>query len=333
MILGVIVGGLTVYIYYIISFRKKKVAEYFRIDLIYNKVYFKQKDGAFKIALLIFFAGFFDFIEYIIASFFIPKITENSLIDGLGLGSIATISSSLICTYALGFKIGRHNKMSLIALSLCACGSIIFDLLFKPDNISFGKFIFAQFLSCLYLIFISFTDCIERYLVDYNFLNPFYILMIEGILEFIMAIFYSINKAPFQELGNQYDNNSAGKFTLLIFLLILYLLFSIVVNSYKIYCNCIYSPMARSLAGYFFNPFLNIYYFIRNTEKNYFYFFINELIGILADIFACVYNEYIILFCCGFEHDTKDLISQRSEKTEIYHLNTIMSVDDIIEED
>ena len=91
--------------------------------------------------------------------------------------------------------------------------------------------------------------------------------------------------------------------------------------------------MARSLAGYFFNPFLSIYYFIRNTEKNYFYFFINELIGILADIFVCVYNEYIILFCCGFEHDTKDSISQRSEKTEIYHLNTIMSVDDIIEED
>ena len=157
--------------------------------------------------------------------------------------------------------------------------------------------------------------------------------MIEGIVEFIMAILYSINKAPFQELGNQYENNSTGKFALLIILLILYFLFSIILNSYKVYCNCIYSPMVRSLTDYLFNPFLNIYYFIRNTEKNYTYFFINEVIGILIDFFACVHNEYIILFCCGFEHDTDDLISQRSEKTEIYHLNTIMSVDDIIEED
>ena len=41
--------------------------------------------------------------------------------------------------------------------------------------------------------------------------------MIEGILEFIMAIFYSINKAPFKELGNQYDYTTNSYFDSILF--------------------------------------------------------------------------------------------------------------------
>ena len=100
--------------------------------------------------------------------------------------------------------------------------------------------------------------------------------MTEGIFELIMAIFYSINNDPFKEIRNQYQQNSVEKFILLIFLLFLYLLASSVLNVYKIYCNVIYTPMARSFMDYFLNPFFCIYYFIweNDFQKNYFYFFI-----------------------------------------------------------
>ena len=54
----------------------------------------------------------------------------------------------------------------------------------------------------------------------------------------------------------------------------------LIMLAYKIYCNCFYTPMARSLTDYFLNPFLNIYFFARGEDfqNNFFYFFISEII-------------------------------------------------------
>ena len=90
----------------------------------------------------------------------------------------------------------------------------------------------------------------------YNIINPFLILVTEGIFELIMATFYSINSSLFKEIIKQYEQNSSGNFILFIFLLILYLIFSAALNAYKIYCNVIYSPMARSITDYLMNLFL-----------------------------------------------------------------------------
>ena len=135
-----------------------------------------------------------------------------------------------------------------------------------------------------------------------------------------MAIGYSIriDFDPFKEIKKEYNENNTGYFILLIFLLIVYLFCSAALNAYKVYCNVIYSPMARSLTDYFLNPFFNIYYFICENDfhKNYFYFSISEVISILMDFFCCVFNEYIILNCLGLEYDTKDAISQRAKERE-----------------
>ena len=120
------------------------------------------------------------------------------------LGCVSTITSSLICIYALRFKVGKHHKFSLIGLSICLCLILIIEIIYKPEEESMGRYLFAYFLLCLFHASISFTDCIERYLIDYNFLNPFLVLMIEGIVETIMSIFYSINNYPFEELSIQY---------------------------------------------------------------------------------------------------------------------------------
>ena len=327
MALGIFIGGLTLYLYHIISFKSKKGAKYFKLDLIYNKINYKAKDGIVKKIILIFLAAFFDFYEFILISFYIPSILEITPAFNSKLGGLSTISSSLICIYALRFKIGKHHKFSMIGLSICLCLTLIIEIIFKSEDESIDRLLFGHFLLCLYLINLTFTDCTERYLVDFNFLNPFFILMIEGIFEFIFATFYSLNNDPFKEILNQYEHNSTGKFILFIFLLFIYFLLTALVNVYKIYCNCFYTPMAKSFVDYFFNPFLNIYYFISGKDfiNNFFYFFMSEIVCILADFFCCIYNEFIIVSFCGLEYDTKDEISKRALEI---GLNTIIDEDD-----
>ena len=138
--------------------------------------------------------------------------------------------------------------------------------------------------------------------------------MLEGTFEFIMTSFFSIGKDPFRDFIKSYEDNTAGKFVLLIFLLFNHLWLSAFVNSYKIYCNVIYSSMARSLMDYFMGPIFIIYYFFKGNDfnGNYFFFIVSEILMIVVDFFSCTYNEYIILFCFGLEINTKDEIIERA---------------------
>ena len=118
MNLGQIFGGLTVYFYQFITSRKKKQIKYFGIELIHNKKR-KLSDSWIKIIILIFFAALFHFIESHILQYLIERRRTISSSLGIRLGSLSTIFSSLICTYALNFKFAKHHKFSLIFISIC----------------------------------------------------------------------------------------------------------------------------------------------------------------------------------------------------------------------
>lgn len=123
----------------------------------------------------------------------------------------------------------------MIFLSFCFVITLSLELLYKPVDTSMDNFHFANYLVCFYLLNVTFTDCTERYLVDYDFINPFIIIMLEGIFELIMAILYSYRINPFSKIIKQYEEIRIQYFILLIFLLFLYLLFSAALNAYKIY--------------------------------------------------------------------------------------------------
>ena len=316
MTLGEIVGGLTLLLYQSDSLEKNEQTKYFGLKLIYNKERFKPKDGNIKKVILLIFAAFFDFMEFVTADFFVPEFDSNisKTIDSR-LGSFTTVLSSLIYIYAMGYQNNKHRKISIIIIGSCLILIMILELVFKSDdNVTTGKYFFARVLSLLSLGWISFIDSIEKYLVDVDYMNPFKILMYEGIFEFIMAAFMSIGQDPFKEVKQQYEEKSAGFFVLLIFLFFNHLALSAVINAYKVYCNVVYTSMARSLMDYFMCPFFLIYYYITDADfgGNLYYFMLSEIISIIIDLFSCVYNEYIILYCCGLEHDTQDKIIERA---------------------
>ena len=316
MALGEIFGGLCITIYLKSSFNKRKIPKYFSVNLIHNKNQLKPSDNNFKIYFLIFFAAFFDFIRSITDIFYLSKNIQISPTLSNRLGFIYTIGCALICKYALNFKIGKHQKFSLISLSICLLITIIIEFLYKNDGTSLINFSIVLIIMLSFMIFINFTNCIERYLVDADFLSPFLIIMIEGIYVFIMSLIYSIlsNKNPFEGIIKYYNENKSSNFIFLIITLFLFFILSGAYNVYKIYCNAIYSPIDRSLIDYFFNPLLNIHYFLNKTDfnYNYIYFLLNEILGLIMNFFGCIYNEYIILFCWDLDHDTKDGIITRA---------------------
>ena len=251
------------------------------------------------------------------------------------LSSIQIISSSLICIYAFDFKIKNHHKVSLIVISAFLCLSIFVDVI----CIVYGNYrninhpLFQYFLTLYYFIGYSFNNCIEKYLVDYNYMNPFIILMLEGVFELIMALFIPIFKNPFQDFNKKSIKDNLALF---IFLFITFIIFQIVVCVYRIYCNVIYSPMARSLIDYLLNPFINIpnsfiklvlYFLEKDLFKNYYiYFILTELICLVMSFFGCVFNEYIILYFCGLELETKDEIVNRAIDSESQAQNELKDI-------
>ena len=181
------------------------------------------------------------------------------------------------------------------------------------------KFFITFFLNIINLLFITFIDIVERYFGDNDFSNPFGVLAAEGAFLIVMTAFYAIGRDPFGQMKKLYEEYDTGKFILLLFLLFLYIILSAALNVYKVHCNVFLSPVARSLTDYLFNPIYLIYsYFFENDfmykgKQNITYFLLNEFMSIVIIFLGFVYNEYIMLFCCGLEYDTIHGIHERSQ--------------------
>ena len=315
-------GGIAIIVYQKLSFlkkRKKNPKYKDKVKLINTKRKMKKSDNKFKIILLIFFCSFFDFTEFVIL-YILPKIAVLSPTSDQRMYFIITITSSLLCIYALRFKIGRHHIFSLIGMSICSVIILTLEFIYKPIENSYLNFTLAYLLVFLELIFVSFIDVTERYLVEYDFMNKFKILSAEGFFGIILCIIFSVVTKinVIKEIKNIYEKLIGEKKALMIFFIILYFILSAGVNIYKIICNVVYTPIAKSLPAFILNPIFLIYYLLRENDftvggkRNYFYFIANVILSLIINFFSLVYNEFLILICCGLEQSTFYSISLRS---------------------
>lgn len=324
MLLGEFFAGLSIYIYQKILLKKNiKKVKYFNIELAFSKAKMQRSDNIFKIILLLFFTACFDFVEFIVATFYIPKFSVVSSTAEYRFGGFIIILAALICHFNLKIRILKHQFYSLLIIGICLIIIILLEIIYRGKGVSIGEFCFGHMLVLAYLFFVPFTDIIEKYLMEFNFLNPFLTIAAEAIFGLIFVSIYSSSEDPFKDLKRLYKECDAGKFTLLIFLLFLYFAFSAGVNTYKIITNGLYSPMAKTLAVYILNPFLYIYYFIIENdflsggERNWFYFITNLIIAVIISFFGCVFNEFLVLECCGLEYETHFSISKRAATFDI----------------
>ena len=319
------VSGLIFFIYYNLYKVKKtrKQREFMGIKLIVKKAEMDYPNNKYKILFLIIVAGFFDFITFSLGGYYIPKI-NNELFKSLKIPLISiliTSYSSAFCVYLLKFKIQKHQKFALYTILVCLIIIIISNscFIFISKNINthyWGLVIFSIFIN---YFFRSLIDVIDKYLLEYKLINPFLLIMLEGIIGLILSFFHLLIVNPFKGLKKFYNNNSKTKFGLLIFSFILYFIFSGGKNIYTRITNKLYSPMAWTLTDSLVDPFIFTYNFYFSKEKldkqNYLFFIINIAISFIIVFCACVYNEFLVLYFCNLHVNTYHEIAKRASDT------------------
>ena len=165
--------------------------------------------------------------------------------------------------------------------------------------------------------FNSFKDVIEKYILEYDNVNAFQALMIEGLFGFILTSLFFISDNTFSELKDFFKDNKNEKFKIfgLIICSIFYFLLSGGKNIYRVITNKLYSPITKGSTDSILDSFLIIYYF--SDFKNNFHFFYNLILSFIMDFWICVYNELFVLFCFKMEYDTYIVVSMRAKINEI----------------
>ncbi len=330
MFIGEFISGLVIYLYQKKFLKKKKnIILSKTITLRESPDYILPSDSLFKIYFLIFMASFFDWIQFMIWTAYVPKYITVSGSIVSRLGGILTITNGLFSYYALRLPILRHHLFSLIVIGICLIIIITTEYLFQEINIflSYKEFTFMMILTFVCEAFGAYIDCVEKYLYEYNFYNHYITLMYEGVFGFISSFLCFCVPKYGQDLINIYKTNSLGNGILFTFLLFLYIILSGGRNIFRVITTKLYSPMARGLTDYFLNPLYISFDFGMNNdflnkgERNIPYFIINLILSIIISFCGCINNEFLILFFCGLDHETHYQISKRAIKnTELIQL-------------
>ena len=316
MFIGEFIAGFIIYLYESSFLPKRKNSKYKNIKLIQGPKGLKIKEPKLKVHLLIFISSFFDFIEFIISTYYLGKYSDISNTLEMRLSGILTISSALFFIFLLHLPISKHHIFSLSVIFFCLISVIISEYYFQYQYVS--HFTLKLLLIFLIHFFNSLLDSIEKYLLEYSYLNPFKTLMLEGAFGTILTTFYSFFEYNFIEIKEYYNDNSKINFYFLLLCLFFYFLLCGGRNAYRVATNKIYSPMAKSLTDYFLNPLIISYYYIFENDfnsgekKNLFFFVINLLFSIIIVLCGCIYNEFLVLYCFNLEFDAHKEVVRRA---------------------
>ena len=271
--------------------------------------------------ILILACSFFDFSQFYVISYHFIKLSYISKSINYRLRSLLILCSAFFCYFLLKTHIYKHQIFSLIIIFICFVCVCLIELFIIGDYKDLLK---VLLLNVIRYIFSSILEVTEKYLFEYESLNPLFVLMIEGIYGSIITLIFSLTiKNPFIQL-KIINDMTIYNLILFIILLICYFIFSGGRNIYRLITNKIYSPMAKSLTDYFFVPLLIIfYYFIENDfqvekkgKQSLAYFLLNIFVSIITVFCSCIYNELFVLYCCRLEYNTYYEVSRRASVCE-----------------
>ena len=80
----------------------------------------------------------------------------------------------------------------MFIIGICFLIIILLEIIYRTKGVSISNFCIGYILVLVNLFFVPFTDIIEKYLMEFNFLSPFLIIMIEAIFGLIFVIIFSL---------------------------------------------------------------------------------------------------------------------------------------------
>ena len=283
------------------------------------------KDRKVKILFLIIFTSLLNCIETLIRNEEVLKFVSRNEIDGqleIRVRGIQIIISSLLCHYTIRTKIYKHQKLTLIIVS------IFFSILIGME-LCLSKSILMKLLvlsiCLLSYIFRALQDVTEKYLFEFDYINVFLMLVYEGLFGLIFDIIFLLQGNSFKNEGKYLFNYLLDfKSELLIFIILIFFYIIIVgfANGYRVTTNKYYSPISRALIQSTLDPFQFLYNNLSfNKKDDYEFFWIHFAIVLFCltviSFFSLVYNDFIILYCCGLEYNTYCEITNRLYKKKV----------------
>ena len=298
---------------YIFKSNDKKVIV--GLKLLHSKIEVPIADKNPKIIVLIAFASYFDMIGTMIRKYFNSAISNQKFLDQERLKSFQIIASALLCYFTIRIKIYRHNWFCLIIISICLLIIIIIEM--NDDSLEVMKRFTSIGITIVSCFGRAFLDTIEKYLFEFDNMDPFKVMMFEGLINAILIIFLDFFENNSIKEGLNFSSKS-NSLSFLIILLILYCIFTALKNVYRVATIKFYSPMTRALAESILDPIIIIYSLIIKYNTDFdkdwffrFYYGINIFLSIIMAFCSCVYNDFIVLYCCGLEYNTYLEVSKR----------------------
>jgi len=128
---------------------------------------------------------------------------------------------------------------------------------------------------------------------------------------FISIFFFD---STYDDINSLKDNKI---FFGLIFLLIIYSLLTYFKNIYRVLTIKTYSPMTRALTESIVDPFEIIYQLFIHKEElkinsRVLYYILILICLFITSFLSLVYNDFIVLYCCGLEYNTYLEIHKRA---------------------
>ena len=329
MFIGEFFAGLIIYLYqkklvHKSIFKVDTPDKYMNLELIKGKNGVRTVDRIPKMIFILFCCSFYDFIQFLLLNehkFMYVSKSINSRLRGLLI-----IFDALFYYSFLRLPKLRHQIVCLIIIGSCLLIVMATEFIFQKINIflSYGRFVFVFILSFFCQFCSALIDFNEKYLFEFDNMNPFYALLFQGFFGFFFSCIYSIYKSPFKELNKFKKNKSTSELVILIFCFIIYTILCGLKNLFRVSTTKIFTPMTTSSLDYILNPIYFIVYFslgedfVYKNKRNYSHFFINLFIGLIISFFSLVFNEFIILFFCNLDKDTYLKISERSRQDKNY---------------
>jgi hypothetical protein len=251
------------------------------------------------------FASFFNYVG-VIARRIIEDIHFENKIRGIQI-----IFSALLCYFTIRIKIYKHQIFSLIFILIIIIIILVIDFFFYKEKSILSSYYVLGVFSCFSR---AFLDTIEKYLFEFDYLNPYKVLMIEGLFGCLFIPILLFMKKTYDDF-NQFPLIDDWKLVILIICLLIYLGLSLFKNIFRVLTIKFYSPMTRALAESIIDPFDFIYLVLKEiivkNEVNYHYIAISIALCVISFL-SFVYNDFIVLYCFGLEYNTHLEIQNRA---------------------
>jgi drug/metabolite transporter (DMT)-like permease len=283
----------------------QKYSKYLGIKFIQKRSTIIQPDKQIKIYTLIIFGSFFNYVGVITRGNIDDSHFENKI------RGIQIIFSALLCYFTIRIKIYKHQIFSLIFIIIIILIILVIDIFLNKEKSELPKLYGLGIFSCFSR---AFLDTIEKYLFEFDYLNPYKVLMIEGLIGCLfLPILFFMDKT--YEDFKEFSEKKVYQLIILIICLLIYSGLSLFKNIFRVLTIKFYSPMTRALAESIIDPFDFIYLVLKEiivkNEVNYHYIAISIALCVISFL-SFVYNDFIVLYCFGLEYNTHLEIQNRA---------------------